>query len=234
MQPVEKHYDDLLTHVDLVKGGYSKGLFVVGDAGIGKTTQITNVLQGTQFVRIGGHLSALKLYKLLYMYNDGFIIFMDDTETLMNNKQCNVILKQALDTSDPRTVSWDTSTGLLHGFPHSFDFKSKIIFCLNEIPEDDSFKAIIDRADMVYINFNSPTRFDVMYQIAKKEKKIGNYLLTPEDRKMLVDFIKTNMDVMAINDISLRTQYKAENYYVYGMVNGKDWKHLIMTMLNGR
>jgi hypothetical protein len=234
MQDEKEHYEEVLTHVDMLKNHYSKGLFIVGDAGIGKTTQITQALEGTKYIKIGGHLSPLKLYKLLFMYNDDYIIFMDDTDSMLKDKKCEIILKQALDTTEPRKIGWDSSTGLLHGFPSSFDFNSRIIFCLNEIPQDEGFKTIMDRVSAVFLNFNTTDRFDVMYKIATKERKIGSYIIKPETRREIVDFIKDNMDVMNVGNISLRTQNKVENYYVYGMESKKDWKHLALNLLSRR
>jgi len=69
-----------------------------------------------------------------------------------------------------------------------------------------------------------------MYQIATKQRKIKNYTLSPEERKAIVDFIQAN--IKDVSNISLRTQYKIENYYVYSLNNKTDWKHLAIKLLS--
>jgi len=151
-QQIEGRHKDLLAHVKLVEDGHSKGLFIFGQCEIGKTTQITKALEGSRYIRISGHITPLKLYELLYMYGDDYIIFMDDTDTMLHDKKCKIILKQALNTTEPRRIEWNFTTEKIHGYPNSFRFNSRIIFCLNDIPEDYEFKTIMDRVDVVYIN----------------------------------------------------------------------------------
>ena len=229
MQQIEDYYKDLIIAVDLIKKGYAKCLFVVGEAGIGKTTQVMMHLEGTPHIRIGGHLSALKLYRLFFRFKDDYIIYMDDTESIVKNPLCVVLMKQALDTHEPRRMTWDTSSGKIR-IPHNFDFSSKVIFCLNRIPDDEGFKALIDRSETVYLNFKYQEKLDIMYDIASTTRKIKNYVLKPEDRKLIVDFIKDN--IRDVSNISLRTQYKIENYYVYSLHAQTDWKHLALNLLN--
>jgi len=230
VQQIEDYYADLTIKVNLIKEGYAKCLFVVGEAGIGKTTQIMEQLKGTQHVKIGGYLSPLKLYRLLFKYRNDYIVYMDDTESIVDNPSCLILLKQGLDTHEPRQITWETSSGRIK-VPHTYDFTSRIIFCLNRLPEDEGFKALIDRSEKIFLNFKYHDKIIIMYQIATKQRKIKNYTLSPEERKAIVDFIQAN--IKDVSNISLRTQYKIENYYVYSFNNKKtDWKQLAIKLLS--
>ena len=79
----KEFYGSLPKLVDMVVQGYSNSLFIIGGTGTGKTTTINQMLPENA-VRIGGHLTPLKLYSTLYKYSQNYILFFDDVEKVLN------------------------------------------------------------------------------------------------------------------------------------------------------
>jgi hypothetical protein len=226
-------YVNLKDHIEMIKKGYIKTLFVIGNSGLGKTSQISNWLADCNVVKISGYISPKRLYENLYNNRNNKIIFFDDTEGLLNNNISLTILKQALDTCEERVISWDTSKGK-QDLPNSFVFNSRVIFCLNSIPNDNGFKAIMSRADKVTVWFDYNKILELMKAIATKERIIKTeketIVLSTEERKQIVEWIIKNSDA-SVENFDLRTQYKIENYYAFS----KDrWQQLALEMLSKR
>jgi hypothetical protein len=223
---IDDYYHELADHVSLVKSGFTKSLFVRGSPGTGKTHNIERYLKGEDYIKVGGHISSLRLFKLLYENRSGKIILLDDLDGMASDKTSLGILKQALDTNDSK-VSWDTTREI--GLK-SFKFTSSLILCLNKIPSDDGFKALMDRSDNIEVRFSYSEILGIMSEIARLPRKVKDMELSPEERATLVDFIRSNSDIST--EVSLRTQYKIENYYAYSKAKPLEWRELALNLLS--
>lgn len=222
---MREEYNNLFDLVSMVKEGYSKTLFVIGSPGLGKTEQICKWLSGVGAIRISGHITPKKLYETLWNNREGKILFFDDTESMLSNQTTIVLLKQALDTSSKRVVSWDSNSGNL---PKSFEFTSRVIFCLNMTPTDNGFDTILNRADKIILHFTHDKIVGMMSKIANKPRNVNGKVITVEERVKLIEWLKTRVDA-SVQDFSLRTQNKLENYYAY---SPEKWETLAIDMLD--
>ena len=211
--------------VDMIIKGYIKTLFIVGDTGVGKT-YLLNALLPPNTIRIGGHITPYKLYSLLYQYREKTILFFDDTEDMLKSEIVLSILKQALDTTEPRKVCWISSRNEKIDLPKEFIFNSRVIFVCNKIPS--GLDALISRSHKVEIELSYAEILQIMYVIAKKPIKINGKLITPEERTKIVDFIKENSDETTEN-FNLRTQRKIEEYYAYDKQNWKTYAKFLLS-----
>lgn len=223
---ISNFYGNLPNFVNMIINGYSNSLFVIGSAGTGKTVQIQKMLPIERLVKIGGHLTPKKLWETLRNNSVNKILYFDDVEDILADKTSLALLKQALDTNEPRVVAWETSTQNLE----PFELKSSVIFCCNSIPDDISMKAIISRSNKCVLNFNYYEILQLMYCIAQKGRKVNGYELIPEIRMIIVDFIKENSSP-ATENFSLRTQYHIENFYIYSKGDEK-WKEMAKELLD--
>lgn len=199
-------------------------LFLVGDAGIGKTFNTLRFLaeKNIPFEYVTGFISPLELYHLLYRNRDKLIIF-DDTQSLINNKASLGLLLSALwSATNHRVLEWQTTSKELEA-PKFFEFKGKIIFCLNSIPNNIDIRTLLSRCFVCELNFDYYTILKIMYEIAKLPDKD----LTTEERIKIVDFIKENSSP-ATQDFNLRLQKKIEVIYKY---NKENWQKLAKLML---
>lgn len=220
-------YGTLKQKIEMVRQDYIHSLFVVGDSGCGKTTFITSQFNDGTLVKQTGHISPLQLYSVLYHNREGKIIYFDDTESLLGNEDAKVLIKQATDTTETRIVMWNTSRKL-DNMPNWFVLDSNIIFALNSISQDESMKAVINRAEKVELNFCWDDYIKIMYSIAKKARQVLGTSITPQERQKIVDFIRENSDE-ATESFSLRSQFKVENYYVF---DRRNWQKYALELLS--
>lgn len=211
--------------VDMVIKGFVKTLFIIGETGCGKTFNL-NILLPTNTVRIGGHITPYKLYSILYENRENKILLFDDTEDMLKSDEVLSILKQALDTTEPRKVNWISSRNEKINLPKEFIFNSRIIFVVNKVPKD--FEAIMSRSNVVEINPSYWDYLQMMYCIAKNPIEINGVKITPEERIKIVDFIKENSDETTKN-FNLRTQFKIECYYAYDKKNWKKYAKFLLS-----
>ena len=222
-------YGTLKQKIEMVKQDYIHSLFVVGDSGCGKTTFITSQFNDGTLVKQTGHISPLQLYSVLYHNREGKVIYFDDTESLLENEDAKVLIKQATDTTETRIVMWNTSKKL-DNMPNWFVLDSNIIFALNSISQDESMKAVINRAEKVELSFSWEDYIKIMTAIAKRPREVLGKTITSQERLKIVEFIKENSDETTDN-FSLRTQYKVENYYVF---DRKIWQKYALEILSNK
>jgi len=90
--------------------------------------------EGDKWVEEGGAMSSVSLYQYLFE-NNGKIILLDDLTGPLDDKQSIDILKKALDSNEPRKVSYkkmNIGKGELEGIPNEFVFTGKVIFITNK------------------------------------------------------------------------------------------------------
>lgn len=222
---LDKYYAKLKSMLNiLVNNDEIYSLFLIGDIGTGKTFNTIRFLveRNIPFEYVVGNISPLEMYHILYENKNGLIIF-DDTQALIRNKQSLSILLSALwSATGHRIIEWRTTSRKLKA-PSIFEFCGKIIFCLNEIPQDVDIRTLLSRCFTYELSFDYYTMLKIMYEIAKLPHKH----LTKEERIMIVDFIRDNSSP-ATKDFNLRLQKKIEIIYRYDKEN---WKELALELL---
>lgn len=152
-----------------VAKGKKNSLIIAGDPGVGKTFNSRLVLtqelgpKGGKWVEKGGSMSAVALYSYLYRQN-GKVILFDDLTGPLDDKESMDILKKALDSNEPRTVSYDKMNigkGDLEDLPAEFDFTGRIIFVTNK-KFNDINSAIKSRSKTVNVDLSAEQVVDLV------------------------------------------------------------------------
>jgi len=229
---IATYYATLKDFVVLIAKGYSNSLILVGKTAIGKTWNTLKALDELKikYVYHSGFTTPLALYKFLYEHRDDFVIFFDDTVGISSSDEALSIMLPALwSTTDNRTVRWSSTSGKLGDVPTTFSLNSRIIFCINEIPESSKMKAIVSRCQKYELAFTYKQAIQIMYEIAKTP----NSNLTKKDRFTIVDFISENTDT-STKDLNLRTQKKIEEIYLYCREHKMKWQRLALELIKDK
>lgn len=126
---VNERFDSYGDFVEMLANGDIKSVIAYGRGGIGKTFTAVDRLESLGYEDAmgedgepgeegadaknyvhyqGGKFTPKGLYEVLYK-NNGKLIIIDDADTALENKQCQNILKGALDSSGTGKVNWMTS-----------------------------------------------------------------------------------------------------------------------------
>jgi hypothetical protein len=179
-----------------------KSLIIAGDAGVGKTYTVMQVLQDemvgfNNYKVIKGYCTPLALYRNLYD-NNGSILIFDDTDAVLEDKKTKNILKAALDSYEVRKVSWN-STRLPEDLPDEFDFVGRIIFITNK-NICDLDKALVSRSFTIDMSLSSTQKIERMEMIKFNLRPD----LTIKEKDEIIDFFRDNLDKIPNPAINLR------------------------------
>lgn len=170
---LDKYYKKVYLLMDILLSDSSIfGLYIYGEAGIGKSFSVIKYLEehGFEFERdyvlVRGHITPLGLYELLYEYNGRIIVF-DDIYSIFDNEIGKALLLNALwdlGGGKGRYISYH-STKL--GVPKTFRIKpeTKFIFIGNSIPEE--FKPFLDRILLCPLSFDFKTKIRMLSEYSK-------------------------------------------------------------------
>ena len=161
----------------------------------------------------------IPMYDIEVEDNHNFIL---ENGVLSHN---SLLLPALWSTTGVRTVSWFTSSPKIN-VPPKFSFSSKIIFTLNQIPKDPIFKAILSRCLVHEIKFDYKTIIKIMAEICK----VNHPNLTRDERFEVFKYIQKQTSPSTKN-LNLRLQAKAESCYLYAREHGKDFKNLVLPLL---
>lgn len=141
-----KFYQKLTTR--LVEGHFTS-MTVSGRPGIGKTYNLTNMLDKysnrktnpIEYTSYTGAVTPINVYKLLYRHRDSKqLVVFDDCDRVFFEEDSINLLKAALEN---RTISWFSERKIQDEsgeIPSSFEFKGRVIFITNL-----DFDSIIER-----------------------------------------------------------------------------------------
>jgi hypothetical protein len=170
-----------------VMNGYSFGAMIISDGGLGKTRGIRKMLEeygkeGEDWVHIQSNVTDTRLYISLYEHNRK-IIFFDDLGDAAKTKAGITILKQATETIDGTTryVSWNSPSVTLADAPPVFKFTGKIIFCLNQLSDENNpdIQALKTRFRSCVFN---PSNRTVLEMMSPVYRTIGNDIGLNDDQ----------------------------------------------------
>jgi hypothetical protein len=169
---LEKQLEAVYQMAGMLAKGQSKSMIVTGAPGLGKTRTIRQALtdarlvEGKHFRIVKGAITPKALYRALYETN-GQILVLDDADEVLSNRNAQNILKTALDSNDPRMISWETyrtsiDNGVMSLFigdrvhrvpdlPGTFQYRGRMIFVSN-IPLKDFPEALQSRSYLLEVD----------------------------------------------------------------------------------
>lgn len=105
-------FKELEQYCTLIGKGLLTALMITGQGGIGKSFTVTDVLKrfgnkGEDYVIMKGHCTPSAMYRFLYYHYNQICVF-DDCDSIFDTADGMNILKGALDSGDPREISWMT------------------------------------------------------------------------------------------------------------------------------
>jgi len=221
---LDKYYWELNKFVEILVKSDIHSLFLIGKTAMGKTFNTIRTLakQGVKFKYVVGNISPLEMYHVLYNNRKGVLLF-DDTQALIENKASMSVLLSALwSATKHRIVEWRTTSKKLKA-PPFYEFEGKIIFTLNEVPDNEGIRTLLSRCFTYEMNFDYGTILKIMLEIAK----IPDNDMSKEERFNIVDFIKENT-CEATRDFNLRLQKKIETIYKF---EKEKWKDLALKII---
>lgn len=215
-----KKYKELREYLEMFKKGNCDLLIVMSRAGLGKTTELKEIMKREDnYVYINTHSTPLKTYLTLYDKKDNLVVF-DDISSILRNNIMVSMLKCLSDTSPIKEVYYNTTSKLIGNAPEVFKTTSKVCILLNEFDvHNDTLKPIIDRG--FFIEF-VPSKEEIIKrieEISKSQNMVNN-------EKYVYNFIKEHY--RKIENLSLRTYTKAIQLFID---DKKNWKDKFMMMI---
>ncbi len=223
---MNKIYEKARHYINMVVENRAPAFVWQSEGGMSKSYTVETVLNerlGENWGFVGGYLTPLQLYKELFKHKDKEVIFFDDVENLLADKNTTAILKGALwSTKDERVVEYRSSSSQLKGYPSHFKIKARIIMCVNRIPKKNNadMKALLSRS--MFYNMKVPLRTvkEIILEVAPN-LKVG----TLESREFMANYLVGKLTV-ATENVNLRTLVKAVSIYEYNN-STTVWKPLV-------
>jgi predicted transcriptional regulator len=224
--PVNDRFRYIEKFTEMVVKGISPSFLLTGQAGIGKTYSVTDVLkrnglvENEDYVIIKGHSSPMGLYGALY-HNQEKIVVLDDMDSCWQNQSMINILKAALDSYGKRIVSWNSIGAERNDMEQSFEFKGAIIFISN-IDSSKLDKAVVNRTITANLAMSNG---EILERI---EELIPN--LNPEiemtKKYEVIEFMKEQVN--HFKNLSIRTFLQASKIREG---SNSDWQNMILYTL---
>ena len=228
LERLGERFEILTEMTKAVKKGSVRAMIVSGTPGVGKSFGVEAVLskddlfntlgeRKPKYEIVKGAMSALGLYAKLYEFSDAknVIVFDDCDSVLMDELSLN-ILKGALDSSEKRTIAWNTDSRLLRseGIPDRFEFKGAAIFITNIKFEHVRSKKLRDHLDALesrchYIDLQMDTEREKILRIKQVVADCGmldSYEFEDCVKDELIEFIDENK--AKLRELSLRMVLK--------------------------
>jgi DNA replication protein DnaC len=214
-----------------VARGKSNSLIVSGQAGVGKTSVVTETLKSlgmvpdVHYYKSTGTITTAGLFETLFKNRNRLLIF-DDCDAVLKDADSINLLKGALDTYQVRELSkitkgntfdstgmsdveieerWQEGDGKL--LPNRFEFKGQVIFISN-LHEDKIDNAILSRSLHVDVNLTKDEVVGRMRDIMKRISPELDMTVKQEALDYLV-YITENYPVKF--DLNIRTLIHAIN-----------------------
>lgn len=202
----------------LLKQKEINGLIIRGEAGIGKTYSVIDVLEKHKksFNILNSYTTPLEFYHFLYKNKDNKVIVLDDVAGFFDNPINKGLVLSALweTKNNKRVVSYHSTTDKLK-IPKTFNFKSKIIWCVNHLPKELS--AIKSRCYYDELSFGYEEKINLFYEMATIKKIPFK----------IVNFIKENSDEET-KEFNFRLVIKAWAVY---KTDKEDWESIVLKWL---
>ena len=212
-----------------------------------QTLKKEGLTKGKGWYLVKGKISTSALYQMLFMHRKDDILCFDDTDNIWKDQEAANILKAALDSGDERIISWvsprTTNVSLLsdaekekindeidikfrsepegtHKLPSEFEYQGRIIFISN-LTYDKFDSAVLTRSAKIDMTLTRDQMFMRMESILAE---MGDSSVPLSTKKEILGFLRTQSDIGALSDVSMRTYVAAEDLYKSGLPN---WKELL-------
>ncbi len=222
---VGKYYKELRGYVRALIHSDQDSLVIYSKAGYGKSYQVQATLKeegleyGRDYEVKTGYSTPMELYHTLYENRDNVLI-LDDVEGIAHDQKALSLLKACTwSVGENRTLTYSTTSSKLEA-PKTFEFKGKIIICLNRSVEGDpDFEALKSRS--IY------HELELTYQelVNGIFPKIAKNKMEEEKAEEVVGFIRKNSNPAC--NLEIRDLIKAISLYEYAENEGVDWKPLV-------
>jgi len=221
---LDTYYKELRTFVRAtVTGSKVHSLFVIGEAGLGKSFQIIQelLIEGEEFEVIQGNITPLALFNKLCAHpNKTFLL--DDTLSMVQNKQSLSLLFAAMwSAQGRRKIEWNSTSQKVNQTEALFD--GKIILVLNSVPRENvEIQTLMSRCLSYTIRFNYQQKMEIIYELVKVISK------TEEETKKnmkIADWLRENSNE-STRDLDLRTFFKIKQL----SETTEDWKQFALKM----
>ena len=211
-------------YVRQVAYGVSNSLIISGDAGVGKSSEVTEILDESRmdYKFFKGDISTAGLYETLFVHNGKLLVF-DDSDPVFQDDNSVKLLLSALDTKPEREISRILKTNydsegmsyqtMLKTFkengklPKQFSYTGRCIFITN-VDGKKMDKALVSRSLHVDVKL---TREQIIERLKKITDKI--YKTIPKEKVVetieFVDYMTTNFESKF--PLSIRTVIHALN-----------------------
>ena len=195
---INQRFEFLGNLTQMVIGGVTPSLIIVGEGGLGKTHSVTQTIKANDveedcYIFLKGYSTARGLYNTLYD-NNGKLIIFDDCDSVLEDKVAINILKSALDSYERRTISWMAKMNKSDEYPQQFDFTGRIIFISNKSKEKID-EAIRTRSLTVDLTMTPDDKIERMGSILNSI--LPEYSI--EVKKQALEFLKTVKDDVSLN-----------------------------------
>ena len=195
---INQRFEFLGNLTQMVIGGVTPSLIIVGEGGLGKTHSVTQTIKANDveedcYIFFKGYSTARGLYNTLYD-NNGKLIIFDDCDSVLEDKVAINILKSALDSYERRTISWMAKMNKNDEYPQQFNFTGRIIFISNKSKEDMN-EAILSRSLTVDLTMTPTDKIERMSAILSSI--LPEYTL--EAKTEALDFLKTVKNEVSLN-----------------------------------
>ena len=242
-----KRFNAINKMVVMTVRGVSRALIISGEAGVGKSHDVMDVLEqessksDIEYKVVKGYMRPTGLYSLLYeMRKPNQVLVLDDCDAVLGDETGLNLLKAALDMGDKRQIDWrskanldyvDEETGEEVSVPKSFEYQGSIIFITNvdfdERAESSPklaphLKALISRS--AYIDLGIKTKLDKLIRCVYVAYDKGMLLkrgLTEDQRDQVLEFMHDNLE--ALREVSIRMVVKIANLV---LADSDTWKDM--------
>lgn len=234
---INERFEFVQDMIKMLANGDQASVIVTGPGGLGKTFNVFNALQkngledvslldgfdvGTllstrkSFVVVKGYSTPKGLYRTLYEYRKGVIVF-DDCDSVLKDPVSLNLLKAALDSYDKRIISWRADIRD-EDLPTSFEFKGRVIFISN-MSSNQLDQAIITRSMVVDLSMTSEQKVERMRYILDQDDFMPEFdMKCKTDAIDLIDILKES-----VKELSLRTLIQVTKIRKSA---GENWKNL--------
>ena len=217
---INERFDFTAQLVDLVADGTQASVLITGEGGLGKTYTVMKTLAAAGFQdklnvmgdsEEGTVVSGLKLYRVVKGYstpkglyrmlyeNQNSIVVFDDCDSVFKDPDAVNLLKGALDSSEDRWISWNSSK-LEEDLPRSFKFTGGVIFISN-LAMGRIDQAIRSRSMCVDLGMTTDEKLDRMAAIMNEDEFMAD--VSMEMKADALDLIREHKD--RVKEISMRT-----------------------------
>lgn len=227
IERIRERFEILERLTEGIAQGCIRSLFVKGAPGVGKSFGVEKVLKEYSMISktsgacsdsygiVKGCTSPVALFVKLYEFsNDGQVIVFDDADSVFSNEDTLNMLKAVTDTSETRTVSYNTASRFLEdlGVPNQFEFNGKVIFITNLDPSNTMspkikphVDALMDRSLTLDLTVHSTRdRFLRVKDVVQNSPMLKKFKLRNGQQNQIMDWLRKNYS-RCKQGLSLRT-----------------------------